>query len=138
MTDQIMLELSTKIAPAKKFRVDGQEYDLLGIDHLSEEDELTVVALFSRHSILVDQLMSERNVTKGKAIAEAVKSCRMSILAKLTTMPKAVAETLPMSAQLQLVEVIREEIAGEDLKDDLGDDGEEKETPGAGAGADEL
>ena len=48
MTDHLM-QLSTTVAPAKTFTVDGMAYELLGMDHLSPEAEANVTALLTRY-----------------------------------------------------------------------------------------
>lgn len=128
---EISLSLTTRIKPAKKFTVDGEEYQLLGIDHLSPDDENKVMALFARHSLLLAEQEGTENVTKGTAVAERVRKTRLEIICTLTDLPKSVAQALPLSGQARLLETLQEEIS----KDAEGED-EDAAEPGAEASGD--
>ncbi len=106
----IGLALSTQVAPAKKFTVDGQEYQILVVDHLSVNDEAEVTALFSRFQWLLMELEQTPNLTKGKALAEGLRRTRLQIIGKLTDLPKNVREALPLGQQALLLEAIEAEI----------------------------
>jgi hypothetical protein len=108
------LALSTRVKPPKKFTVDKVEYDMLGMDHLSKDDETEVMALFARHSSISQELDMAPNVAKGKQAAERLRKCRYAIIAKLTTLPTDVAEKLPLFAQAQLLEEIETQMGSED------------------------
>lgn len=112
-TAGILLALTTEIEPAKKFTIDGEEYQLYGLNHLSKKDETEALALFARHSILVARLESSPNVNRGKQLAEEVKKCRIQIITRLTNSPTEVAEQLPLGEQVKLFRAIQTEI-GED------------------------
>jgi hypothetical protein len=113
MTD-FSLALTTALKPTKKFTVDGDEFEMLGIDHLSPDDEADTVALFARLQILQGDLEVQANVTKGATIAKAMKATRETILTKLTTMPRPVASKLPLSQQVLLLEALEAEVSVED------------------------
>jgi hypothetical protein len=123
MAEGISLALTTEIAPAKLFTVDGAEYKLLGIDHLSAEDEAGAMALFARHSLLAQEIELTANTKRGAELALKLKSCRIRILCKLTTLPEEVATKLPVGAQVKLLEAIQVELSAEDADED--DDKEE-------------
>lgn len=108
MTD-FALSLSTVLTPTKKFKVDGVPYDLLGIDHLSSEEEAEVMALFARYESLQDELSGQKNTDRGKVTATHMRATRISILTKLTTLPKDVANKLPLTAQVRLLETVQAE-----------------------------
>lgn len=110
MTEEFALQLSTTLKPPTKFTVDGQSYDLLGIDHLSPEQEAEAMALFARLGIVTDELNAESNVQKGTKKAAEVRATRVAIFTKLTTLPKEVASKLPLSAQVALLERVQEEM----------------------------
>lgn len=112
------LSLSTVIKEPKKFTVDGEPYEILGIDHLSKDAETEALALFSRHQLLVQELSLADRLDRGKAIAERVKKVRLMILCKLTTMPKDVAEKLPLGEQVKLLEALQVEIVGDDVEEE--------------------
>ncbi len=112
------LSLSTTVEPAKKFLVDGVEYEMLGPDHLSPADEAEVLALFSRHNILTRELDRERVVEKGKIIAKRQREARINVIAKLTTLPKNEIETLPLSQQVKLLEALEEMIVASESDED--------------------
>jgi len=125
MSEGFSLALTTAIKPPKKFTVDGEEFDLLGIDHLSAETEAEVMALFARYALLTADLENASNVMKGKEIAERMKTTRLAVLTKLTTMPKDTAAKLPLSQAVRLMEAIETEV-------EPGDDGDES---GVGTGS---
>jgi hypothetical protein len=118
MTDEFALDFTTALKPTKKFKVDGQPYEILTLDHLSPEGEAEVTAQFARFGVLQMELEMSKNVTKGTALAEAVQATRITILTRLTTMPKEVAASLHLTQQVALFEAVAAE-------DD--DDGEEKD-----------
>ena len=62
-TAGVLLALTTDVEPAKKFTVDGDEFLLYGLNHLSKKDETEALALFARHSILVARLESSAAFT---------------------------------------------------------------------------
>ena len=115
---EISLALTTRIKPAKKFSVDGEEYQLLGIDHLSPEDENKVMALFARHSILLQEQEGTDNLAKGTVIADRVRKTRLEIICTLTDLPKAIASALPLGQQALLLETLQEEISADAEPDD--------------------
>jgi hypothetical protein len=113
-----LLALSTQVKPAKKFTVDGEEFQLLGTDHLSPSDEATAIALFSRHTLLAQELELTVNVVKGKAVAERLRNTRIQILCKLTDMPQEVADKLPTPEQVKLLEALQDEMVPDEDPDE--------------------
>lgn len=120
---EIALEITTTVKPAKKMKLDGEEYQLLGLDHLSPADENRVMALFSRHSLLLAEQEATANVDKGTATAARVRSTRMDIICALTDIPKDVAETIPLGGQVKLLEKLQELMNDTDGDGESGDDG---------------
>ncbi len=110
------LALSTVVAPPKKFTVDGSEYHMLSMDHLSKEDEAEVMALFARHAYISQELELAPNVGKGREHATRLRTCRLSLLTKLTDMPRSLAEQLPLGAQAQLLEAVEAQMAEQEEK----------------------
>lgn len=113
MTDYA-LSLSTALRPTKKFQVDGGEYEIFGIDHLSPDEEAEVMALFARYEALQDELSGQKNVTKGRGTAEQMRSTRVTILTKLTSLDRAKAGALKLSDQVKLLEVVQTELEADD------------------------
>jgi len=113
-----LLELSTKIAPPKTFIVDEDEYQLLGFEHISKAQEATVTALFSRYNTLNIRLAQAPSKEKAERAATLLYNIRMELMCNLTTLPRDVAEKLPMSAQVQLLNAIRGEVGGSAPDDD--------------------
>jgi hypothetical protein len=109
-----MLNLTTVLKPTVKFTVDGQEFDILGVDHLSPDEEAEVMALFSRYGLKQSELEVQPNVSKGKATALEMKATRLTLLTKLTTLPPDIASKLPLTQQVRLLEAIQEEVEAED------------------------
>jgi hypothetical protein len=113
MSDTAVLALSTTVKPAKKFTVDGAEYEMWSMDHLSKTDEAQVMALFARHALIGQELELSPNVAKGSATAERLRTCRLQLLTKLTNLPREVADKLPISAQAQLLDALEDEMTPE-------------------------
>ncbi len=111
MSDATTLALSTRIKPARKFLVDGVEYEMWSMDHLSKEDEAMVMALFARHSIIGQELEMSPNVNAGVKSAQQLRTCRMSLLTKLTSLTHDVAAKLPIGQQALLLDALEEEMA---------------------------
>ena len=137
MTSDYALTLSTALKPAKKFlviRKDGveEEYQLLGVDHLSPTDEAKTMALFARYNWLNTELDATPKTDKGEKIAAAMRSVRLNLIAKMTDMPAHVADEMPLTQQVKLLEAIQVEIEGEDESDTVTpeDDPVEKDITG--------
>lgn len=113
-----MLALSTTVKPARKFTVDGAEYEMWSMDHLSKSDEAIVMALFARHSLIGQELEMSPNVAKGSATAERLRNCRLQLLTKLTNLPREVAEKLPISGQAQLLDALEDEMSAAEESED--------------------
>lgn len=122
-----LLNLSTRIKEPAKFTVDGREYQILGIDHLSPTEESQVMALFARHAILTDELSMSRVTAKGERIALQMKEAREALLGKLTDLDSATIKKLAVSKQIKLLEVI-EQVVSEDAEEDEPADGEDAES----------
>lgn len=127
-----MLTLSTRVVPARKFTVDGEEYEILGLDHLSREDEALVTARFSKYSQTAGNLSIEENLTKGTELALSLRKQRTAILTQLTTLPKDVADKLPTRPAIALIEAIQKEMEGEGTGDEDDEPDTEEETGTAG------
>lgn len=110
-----VLELTTQVAPAPIFTVDGQEYELLGLEHLSAEDESHAAALFARFSRIARSLDVAENDQKAADLAKAMRKKRVEIISLLTTMPAALVAALKVEQQVQLLGAIQTEagLAGE-------------------------
>lgn len=118
MTD-FLVELSTKVAPAKKFTIDGEEYELYGFEHLSDDAEAEITAAFSKHGRLIDALNRAKNDNEAKNYARKLRGSRVHLISLLTSVPSETVETLPISAQAKLLETIQEEVGAETGNDEL-------------------
>ncbi len=105
-----VLELSTVVKPAKMFTIDGSEYDLLSLDHLSATQEAQVVALFNRHERITAALAEEKNHDRATALALKMRDVRIAVLALMTSAPASVLRELPMTAQTTLMVGIQKEV----------------------------
>lgn len=119
MSDHI-LSLSTQVEPAKKFEIDDDEYDLLGVEHLSPEQEATVTARFVRFSQIARAMDRTTNERQQEKLAAQLRERRIDLITLLTTVPREVAEKLPPSAQMQLFRAVSSE-HGQESED--GDEG---------------
>lgn len=115
------LSITTKLAPTKPFLLDGDEYELKTLDHLSPDEEARVVALLSKHTQLGMALTQEPNQDRLEQIAKNQKKARITILAMLTTVPKEILEGLPSGAQVQILNALEDIIAGDEIKGGDGD-----------------
>ncbi len=105
---KISLNLSTSVKPAEKFTVDGVEYSLLGLEHLSPEAENTITALFARHGAVSIELGYGPPIDKGEALAERLKRLQNKIIGCMTDLPEDVIETIPMMEKARLFEAINQ------------------------------
>ena len=115
MTDHI-LELSTTVEPAETFAVDDTTYELLGFEHLSPEQEAAATGAFTRFQQCAVHLDRAQSAGAAEKIAAELRKRRLDVLCLLTTMPREVAEKLPMSAQVALFKAVRQE-SGQDDSD---------------------
>lgn len=137
------LELSTKVAPGRPIDLDGQRFEMLTMDHLSPDLEAEVMALFSRHATWGATLEVAPNKPAGEKAAKQLRTCRVLLLEKLTTIPRDLIDELPISAQAKLLDAIQEEMAIQvndpEGEEDLGARTEETaKPPEGGDGGDEL
>lgn len=126
-TDHLLV-LSTRVAPTQKFLVDGEEYELLGMDHLSEDDEALVMARFSKYQQTADNLSIESDLRKGQALASSLKKQRTAIIAQLTTLPKEIAAKLPTKPAVKIIEAVQTVLEEGDGDDDPSDTKTEDDT----------
>jgi hypothetical protein len=125
-----VLDISTEVDPPKLIKIDGEDYQLLGFDHLSPEEESEVTAAFARFQTAftrLDQATSDKAATQ-----EAIKLRRKreQLIGLMTTVPREVISKLTTAKQGQLLRAIQDEIgqeAGPDAEDeDGGDSGAEE------------
>lgn len=110
VTDSV-LELSTEAVPAKKFTIDGEEYDLLNYDHLSSEQEASVTALFARFQKIYGRLEEATNDSKAAAEALRLNKYREKLIRQMTTVPQDVLDKLGPAAQGKILTAIQNEIS---------------------------
>jgi hypothetical protein len=110
----IALELSTELSPPKLFTIDGEEFQILGVDHLSPDQEAQVTALFAKHSLIATDLQYERNMKKGEQLAQRLRNVRLEILSRLTTAPKETLDRLPLPGQLALLKELQTGLTADD------------------------
>lgn len=120
MSDAPILELTTEVLPAKKILLDGEEYELLGLDHLSPEDEASVTATFARFQKVYDRLTKAKNESAATAEAMKLGGLREKLILKTTTIPRDKLKALSPGAQGKILKVVQEEIsvASDDEDDD--------------------
>src|SRR5688572_27618701 len=125
------IALSTEILPAKKIKVDGEEYELLSFDHISPETEAQVTALFARFQRTYQLMAGSPKDDKAVKLAKQLRRYRELLIAKMTTIPLSKVKQYHPGVQGKLLEAIEEETgeADEDSSDteasafDEGDDG---------------
>lgn len=118
MSADPILSLSTEVEPAKTFEVDGETYQLLGIEHLSPEQEAEVSGLFARFEQVAFNLARSKSDKDAKLLAKNLRTRRVELITKLTTIPLDVADKLPAGAQLQLFRAVMDEFGGENDEDE--------------------
>jgi hypothetical protein len=112
---EISFALTSTVEPPKKFTLDGDVFELLGVNHLSPDAEAEAMALFARHTILAEEVDGTKNLSRGEEVAKQLRATRLRIIHKLTTIPDT--RTIPLHVQVKLLEAVREEMA---LSDDDG------------------
>lgn len=117
-----ILDLSTQVKPPSTFTVDEEEYQLLGLEHLSPEDEAKATAAFSRFAQILRKLDDAANDVDAAKLAKALRGRRVKLIAMLTTVPTDVADKLPISAQTKLFNAIRKETGLDQTAADLDPD----------------
>jgi hypothetical protein len=114
-----LLSLSTQLEPARKFLVDGLEYEILGIDHLGKADEAEVMARFSKYVQTANALSVAADLGKGTALAVSLRTQRIKILTMVTTLPADIADRLPTGPAVKLIEAVQEEFSENDPDSEL-------------------
>ena len=121
-TIEPVLELSTQVAPARVFTVDGEDYHLLGFEHLDPDGEAAVTAGFARHERLAELLGRTKDPTKAQAVAKKLRASRIHLITLLTDVPEAKVAELPMPAQGKLLRALQKEVYDEEDEGDSGAD----------------
>lgn len=119
-----ILDLTTEVAPTKKFTIDGTEYELYSTDNLSPRQEAVVTGTFSRFQKVYRLLEKARSDEAAEREATKLRALRETLIKTMTTAPTDVVEGLSPTAQGKLLEAIQNEIvlaSGGDAEDD--DDG---------------
>ena len=111
---EAVLDLVTDIAPAKLLRVGGEEYDLLGLDHLTPETEAQVTATFTRFQSVYERLEAAPNMTIAANEAGKLQRYREKLIQLMTTIPPEVIKTLHAGQQGKILAVIRTELQVEE------------------------
>lgn len=124
MTDAPVLDLTTEVLPAKKILLDGEEYDLLSLDHLSPEDEASVTATFARFQKVFGRLENAKNESAATAEAMKLGGLREKLILKTTSIPRDVLKKLSPGLQGKILRAVQNEIsvASDDEDDDDGVD----------------
>ena len=107
--DDVILSLSTTVAPAKHISVDDVEYDLLTLEHLSKAQEARVIYLFKKHDRLAQVLDEVDDEKRAMAAALDQTKIRVDLLTTITTMPAEVAEKLNLPAGTKVLEAFARE-----------------------------
>ena len=114
MSDPI-LSLSTQLDPPDTFEVDGESFNLLGLKHLSDEQEAEAQGLFARFQNISGQLETAANDQVAKRLSKDLRKRRLDLIALMTTVPRDLVEKLPLPAQVKLFKAIMEDfIAGDE------------------------
>lgn len=131
MTSTSILDLSTKVAPTKKFTIDGEEYDLLTLENLSPEKEAHVTATFARFQRVYKRLENAKSDPAAEKEAIKLRTYRETLILTMTTAPADIVRELSPAAQGKLLDAIQTEIvlaggnAVDDDDDASADDSEE-------------
>jgi hypothetical protein len=106
------LAITTALKATQKFTVDGVEYQLFDMDHLSPDEEAEALALFSRFGILAQGLDATANVKKGVELAKRMRVCREQVVARMTDLPADVIANIPLSQLSLIMEAMQNELEG--------------------------
>lgn len=110
-TQDHVIELTTEVEPARTFTVDGEEYQLLGFEHLSADSEAKLMGNLARFERTQLQLQLTNDDKEATTLAKRLRERRITLLTELTTLPRDVAEKLPLPSQVKLVRVAQELVA---------------------------
>jgi hypothetical protein len=133
MHDEFILELSTTVAPAKQFTVDGKIYEMFTGAHLSPGQEAHINALFSQHIRLSRRLAAATSIKKGELLAAHLRDIRIRLISTMTTLTYDEASALPMPAQVSLLNSIQRNMESADgVEDDGAEDEDEDEDEAEG------
>jgi hypothetical protein len=105
-----LLTLSTQVEPAKKFTVDGEAFDLLSLSHVGKDEEARLMALYRRMERFSRAYDVSKNDQEAEKAAAGIRNTRLEIICRFTTLPKHIAEELPLPAQVQLLTAIASEM----------------------------
>jgi len=118
MADDNVLDLTTEIPAPYQFTVDGEPFDLYTYEHLSKDDEAHVQALFRRHTRETKKLAESRDDREAEAVASKNRDTRIDILCALTSMPRDVAERLPLGQQAKLMKEVASRLRAQSVTND--------------------
>ncbi len=121
-----LFDISTEVAEAIPFAVDGELYHISGWEHMSRSDEAKTTAIFAKYNRLSRMLEEAKKREEGERIAAAMYDLRMELLSSLTDLPREVAEKLPMSGQAKLMNAIARETGQTVGEDESGGGGAEE------------
>jgi len=105
-----LMDLTTAVAPAEMFTVDGTEYRILSIDHFSPSDEAGIMSLFARYAYITGVFEKESDRQKAEKIAVEMRDLRIEMLTRITDMPADVAGKLPLSSQHLLIKHMEDDM----------------------------
>lgn len=110
------LTIATDLEPTKKIKLDGTDYELLTVNHLSPQQEAAVTATFSRFQRIFEQLEVAKNDPVAEKLAADLQQYRAKLIGLMTTIPSSVVRGLRPGVQSEIVKAIRKEWApdGED------------------------
>lgn len=113
-----ILEITTEEVPAKLFTIDGEEFELYSLDHLSPEQESSVTATYARSQRIVERLASAKNDQIAEKEAAKLRPLRVKLIGLMTSVPRDRANELHPRAQGKIMDAISEEIRGEEEEED--------------------
>lgn len=106
-----VLAISTAVEPSPVFTVDGAEYKILTFNHLSAEAEADVTAMLARYDRMTTALEVTGSDSEARSLAHKLREKRIDIICALSTLPRSLATTLPLSAQATLLQAIQSELS---------------------------
>jgi hypothetical protein len=110
-SNESILSLNTEVEPTLVFEVDGDQYELRTVSHLSTLEEAKLRRLYRREEQLNSQLtkIGSKDDAALERIGTRLVGLRVELIVMMTNLPQEIAEQLPALAQNKLLRAIGKE-----------------------------
>jgi hypothetical protein len=112
MTDDkraTILELSTEVEPSFTIAIDGVDYELRTMSHLTKLEEAKLRRIVRKEIIQVEKINATSDDTLIERLATDLSNLRMELIEMMTTIPHDVLLKLPAMAQAKIAGMVGSE-----------------------------